>query len=253
MLFRSGPTYDGTHRDYFHWFRRANRAILRGNWSFWQAERETPDTFGLAELQPETDRPQLVLHDNRPHLRQTLTDMDVFEIHEMAGNSLGYLQGADVLLLQNFNHELEADHPFVATLRQFVQEGGGLLLGHDTAWFMASPFPDVARRGYPEHNVEAERHVINTDLVVDTSHPALGDLEPGTRFSTEFYDHMIFEPGADGEVLIRNTFGDPVYVGGEVGSGRVVYSGCYYGYRRPLEGTERQVLHEVVRWLAERD
>ena len=61
---------------------------------------------------------------------------------------------------------------------------------------------------------------------------------------------MIFEPGPQGIVLVRNIFGDPVYVCAQVGKGRVVFSGCYYGYARPLEGTEREVLHSVVRWLA---
>ena len=75
-------------------------------------------------------------------------------------------------------------------------------------------------------------------------------MPAGTRFATEFYDHMIFAPGAEGVVLVRNTFGDPVYVGAKVGKGRVVFSVCYYGYGRPLEGTERQVLHSVVQWLA---
>lgn len=249
-VFYEGPTYEGTHRDYFDWFTRANRAIRDGEWDFWRAPRQTPDTSGLTELQTETDRPQLVIHDNRPHLTTTIAALDLFEIHEIAGNSLSYLQGADVVLLQNFNEELDPDHPFVRALREYVENGGGLLIGHDTGWFMPNPFEEVAVRGYPEHNVEAGRHVINTDLVTEIVHPALGKIPAGTQFSTEFYDHMIFVPGPKGRVLIRNTFGDPVYVAGQVGKGRVVFSGCYYGYARPLENTEREVLHNVVRWLA---
>lgn len=132
-----------------------------------------------------------------------------------------------------------------------MEGGGGLLLGHDTAWFMASPFEEVAARGYPRNEGEGERHVVNTDLVTASDHPALGGVAEGTQFSTEFYDHMIFEPGARGQVLVRNTYGDAVYVAAEVGKGRVVYSGCYYGYGQPLEGTEAQVLDGVLRWLAQ--
>ena len=251
-VFYEGPSYTGTHREYFDWFARANQAIRAGDWPFWRAPRETPDTSGLTELPRRTDRPQLLLHDSRPHLRRTLEALDLFEIHELAGTAASYLAAADVVVLQNFNQELEPDHPFIETLRQYVAGGGGLLLGHDTAWFMASPFPEVATRGYPQHNVEAERHVVHTPLVVAASHPALGELAPGTRFDTEFYDHMIFAAGARGQVLIRNAFDEPVYVAAEVGQGRVVFSGCYYGYEHPLDGVERQVLHSIVRWLARR-
>jgi hypothetical protein len=252
-IFYEGPKYDGTHWDYFDWFTRANAAIAAADWDFWRAPRETPDTSGLDEFVAETDRPQLIIHDTRPNLTATIEAMDIFEIHEMGGISLNYLKGADVVLLQNFNNEFGPKHPFVRALREYVEGGGGLLIGHDTGWFLASPFPGVAVRGHPTRMVEAERHVINTDLMTDIGHPALGDIPARTRFSTEFYDHMIFEPRAGGTVLIRNMFHDPVYVSGEVGKGRVVYSGCYYGYKRPLEGVERDVLENVLRWLAELD
>ncbi|MFH1567666.1 MAG: hypothetical protein ABIL09_06655 [Gemmatimonadota bacterium] len=252
-VFYEGPTYAGTHRDYFHWLTRANRAIESRDWAFWQAPRQTPDVYGLAELAAATDRPQLVLFDSRPHLERTIDAMDLFEVHEMAGNAPGYLAGADVVLLQNFNQEFGPDHPMVKVLRAYVEQGGGLLLGHDTAWFMASPFPEVATRAVPARSAEAGRHVVNTPLVAGGPHPALGRLAPGTEFATEFNDHMIFAPGPRGTVLVRNTLGDPVYVVGQVGQGRVAFSGCYYGYARPLEGPEADLLAGVLRWLAQED
>jgi len=249
-VFYEGPTYKGTHREYFEWFTAANRAIEAGEFDFWREPRETPDTFGLSELVAETDKPQLVVSGARPNFMKTLEDMGIFEVHEMAGNSLAYLSGADVVILQNFNNEFGPGHPFLRTLREYVEHGGGLLLGHDTAWFMASPFRGVATRGYPTREVAAERHVINTDLMTDIAHPALDAIPPRTRFGTEFNDHMIFDPGPNGVVLVRNIYRDPVYVAGEVGEGRVVYSGCYYGYRAPLSGTELEVLTSVLKWLA---
>ncbi|MBT6147833.1 MAG: hypothetical protein HOH74_20515, partial [Gemmatimonadetes bacterium] len=249
-VFYEGPTYEGTHRQYFDWFTRANQAIEAGNLDFWREPRETPDTFGLTELVSQTDRPQLVLFDQRPHLTQTIQAMDLFEIHEMAGNGLSYLSGADVVILQNLNEEFGPEHPLVETLRQYVADGGGLLLGHDTAWFMASPVPEVATRGIPTENVEAGRHVVNTDLITGDRDRALGEASAQTQFSTEFYDHMIFTPGPEGRVIVRNTLGDPVYVAGTFGKGRILFSGCYYGYARPLEGIEAQVLDGALRWLA---
>jgi len=125
------------------------------------------------------------------------------------------------------------------------------MLVHDTAWFMDSPFPEIARRGYPTQRVEAERHVVETDLITeDVRHPALRGIEPGMQFATEFRDHMIFEPGEAGTVLMRNEFGDPVYVAGQAGEGRVIFSGCYYGYTNPLSGGEAEVFWRAVDWLA---
>jgi hypothetical protein len=97
--------------------------------------------------------------------------------------------------------------------------------------------------------VEAKRHVVDRRLVVAARNPALPGLKPGQEFVTEFSDHMIFQPGPKGTVIIRNAFGDPVYVIGEIGKGRVVYSGCYYGYAHHLKGLERQVLLDLVEWL----
>ena len=61
---------------------------------------------------------------------------------------------------------------------------------------------------------------------------------------------MIFKPGPEGVVLVRNEFGDPVYGAGQVGRGRVIYSGCYYCYDRALEGAEAEVFWSCVKWLA---
>ena len=250
-IFYEGPTYTKQdHADYWNWFTQANRAIAAGNWAFQHQPRETPDTLGLSELVAETDKIQVVVCDSRPRIREMLAEDERYEVHEMEGNAFSYLSGADVLILQNFNESFGPKHPFVRTLRRYVEEGGGLFLVHDTIHFMASPFPEVAVRDTPTSRVEAGYHVVETDLMAERSHPALGDLAPRTRFSTEFRDHMIFRAGPQGEVIIRNMLHDPVYVAGEVGAGRVVFSGCYYGYQRPLEGTERQVFDAIVEWLA---
>jgi hypothetical protein len=117
---------------------------------------------------------------------------------------------------------------------------------------MESMFPEVARRDVPKNKVEAVRHVVETNLVVCEPHASVGTAAPGVAFPTEFRDHMIFAPGPQGRVVVKNTFGDPVYVVGEVGKGRVVFSGCYYGYRKKLAGIENTVFEAMVRWLARR-
>ena len=134
--------------------------------------------------------------------------------------------------------------------RPSVGSGGGVFLTHDTAWIMASPFPEIATRAYPKHKVDYVRHVLDRKLVVAAKHGAVGGVPVGTGFTTEFSDHMIFKPGPQGAVIVRNAFGDPVYVAGQSGKGRVVFSGCYYGYNRALSGTERKVFFAALDWLA---
>lgn len=251
-IFYEGPTYEGTHRDYFSWFARANEAVENENWRWAWQERETPDTYGLESLEIEhPDRKQLIVYGAKAPFMQMLRANDEYEVHEMAGASLSYLSAADVVILQNFNQSLKRGSPFVRMLRDYVEQGGGLMLAHDTAWFMASPFPEVAVRDYPTRRVEAERHVVETELVVeDVPHPAIRGIETGTQFPTEFRDHMIFKPGEIGTVIVRNEFGDPVYVAGEVGEGRVIFTGSYFGYNAPLSGAEADLFWSAVDWLA---
>jgi hypothetical protein len=251
-IFYEGPEYEGTHPEYFKWFERAHEAAANENWDWAWEPRQTPDSYGLAELDVEDpDKKQLVVYGAKKPFLETLRANDEYEVHEMAGATLSYFEGADVVILQNFNESLKRSAPFVQMLKKYVQQGGGVMLAHDTAWFMASPWPKVAKRGFPEHKVEAQRHVVEVDLIVeDVHHPALRGIEPGTRFYPEFRDHMIFRPGAAGTVLVRNEFADPVYVAGEVEEGRVIYSGSYYAYHDPLEGAEAELLWANLDWLA---
>ena len=136
-------------------------------------------------------------------------------------------------------------------LRRFVLAGGGLMIDHDTGWFMASPFPEIAVRDVPTQRVESVRHVVETDLQVVLAHPTLGGLQEEARFATEFRDHMVFRAGNRGKVIIENVFGDPVYVLGEMGTGRVLFSSSYYGYTRPLVAVERQAFLGCIEWLAQ--
>ena len=49
-VFYEGPKYETTHKDYFRWFARGNRAILDGEYSFWKEKRETPEPLQAKEL-----------------------------------------------------------------------------------------------------------------------------------------------------------------------------------------------------------
>jgi hypothetical protein len=252
-VFYEGPTYETTHSEYFRWFSRANRAIDKGNQCRWAFQpRQTPDPSDAAAFKKQTTLPQVGVFDNRDIMRNMIAADPRFEVHDLMGLSPEYLANFSTIILQNYNVPQDFDTPFVKTLRAYVEQGGGVMLAHDTAWFMDSPFPDIATRAIPKHNVEAERHVVDTELKVVREHPALDGLAMDTQFPTEFRDHMIFKAGPNGMTVIANTFGDPVYVLGELGQGRVAFVGPYMGYKQALSGAEKQAFMGVVAWLARR-
>jgi hypothetical protein len=249
-IFYEGPEYREDHPAYFKWFEKANEQIATGLITLQNEPRSEPENFGRTTVDRKTDKIQLAVYNGRKLLQKDLDSTGLYEIHKLEGMSLEYLNQLDGVVLQNYNVSLPADHTISRNLRAYVEGGGGILFGHDTAWFMESVFPEIAVRDYPKHNVEAERHVVDQQLVVAADDPALTGLAKGTTFQTEFRDHMIFKPGPEGTVIVRNRFGDPVYVIGKVGKGHVVYAGCYYGYAKPLTGAERELVLALARWLA---
>ncbi|NOY79506.1 MAG: hypothetical protein GXP31_00735 [Kiritimatiellaeota bacterium] len=249
-VFYEGPQYGKEHPEYFRWFQQANADIASGRFELWRRPRSAPENLGETVVKRKTDKLQVAVYNSRKLLQKDIESTGRYEVHPLRGMSLEYLKNFDAVVLQNFNMSLPVDHPISVNLRKYVEQGGGVLFGHDTAWFMDSIFPEIARRGRPTHNVEAERHVVDNRLVVAAAHPSIPDLEPGLTFTTEFRDHMIFRPGRKGCVIVKNVFGDPVYVVGEAGRGRVVYAGCYYGYSKELTGPERRLVLDLVDWLA---
>ena len=249
-VFYEGPKYEGDHADYFRWFAWANAAIAAGRFEAQREPRQTVDPEDAPTLQSTTAKPQVALYGMKPRIVKMLEEDGRFELHELSGLSPAYLRHLDVVVLQNFNVELEFEHEWVQALRAFVVEGGGLMIAHDTGWFMASPLPEIAVRDVPTQRVESVRHVVETDLQVMLAHEALGGLQEEARFATEFRDHMIFRAGGQGKVVIENLLGDPVYVIGEMGRGRAVFTGSYYGYTKPLAWPERQAFVGCINWLA---
>ena len=252
-IFYEGPTYGKPdHEAYWHWFSRANHAIADGQFAFQHEPRETPDPIETTAVECRTAKPQVAVYGMKPRMHSLIDQTGRFEVHEFRGASPEYLANFDVLILQNFNVSLDESHPFLEALRNYVNRGGGVLFAHDTVWFMDSPFPAIAERAVPQHDtsVEAGRHVVDVDLVIDTKHPATASLEESTRFVPEFRDHMIFASGPEGAILIRNALGDAACVIGQHGNGRVVFSGSYYGYSRDLQGHERSVFLAILDWLA---
>ena len=69
------------------------------------------------------------------------------------------------------------------------------------------------------------------------------------RSSHIAYEGSTFSPGPDGQVLVRNAFADPVLLAGQVGKGRVVFSGFNYGRGTVTGSVDHRIYESALRWL----
>ena len=247
-IFYEGPKYDGEHPDYFEWFTWANEAIAGGRFEVQHEPRRTPDAFGGTEVLKQSERPQVGLLRVRSAMVDRLTERGHVEAHLLRSAEVDYLRQLDAVVIGSFTAPLDFDSEFVQRLREYVTEGGALMLGHDTAWY-ANPFPEIALPAAPSRNGEAGRHVVRTDLRVRPEMATVGDVDAGTEFATAYWDHSVFTPGPRGTVVVENTHGDPVYVVGTFGEGRVVFAGTYFRHHPFEEGAETAVLEACLAWL----
>ena len=277
-VFYEGPKYEADHKDYFRWFTRGNQAVEGRNWAFWRKERETPISYSWKPKDP--GKRQLAESGVAANVHQLLREQAGFEIRRMSDRyelDSRRLSNFDVVMLQSFRGGPDDAKWLARQLRQYVRNGGGLLLTHDLGWFQQSPFPEIARFGAPAGGDKRRRIPKHKGpLVVKAGHGALGPLRPAATFEPLFPLHTHWLAERAGTVLIEDKSGRAVVVAGSLGSGRVVFAGTFFPhpghlkrhYRKPLaelarlglmrwpdgeaypEGTERQILLGVVRWLA---
>ena len=250
-IFYEGPTYDGDHRDYFEWFTWANQAIVEGRFEAQYEPRQTPDPLGVIEVPATTDRPQVGLLRVRPAMVDRLTGRGAVEAHLVRSWTIEHLRQLDAVVIGSFTAPVAFDSAFAQLLRRYVAEGGALMLGHDTAWYL-NPFPEIALPAAPTRHAEAGRHVVRTELRLRPEMARIADLQAGTEFNTAHWDHAIFTPGPDGTVLVENTLGDAVFVSGRHGQGRVVYAGSYFRDHSFEDGDETEMLEACLVWLTSR-
>jgi len=119
---------------------------------------------------------------------------------------------------------------------------------------MKCGFPEVAIHADPvDHDkIEVNRHAhgIDMDFEVVKEHAAPGDPKTGTCDRPIWREHMIFEMGPKGAVLVRDECGDPVDVAGSLGKGRVVFAGSCQGnvHGPDPEGSEQQADRSILDW-----
>ena len=170
----------------------------------------------------------------------------------LEGYTLDYFKRFKVVLLQNFNVSADQDSPLYKLFQDYVAQGGGLMLTHDTTYFMGSPFPEIVEG----HLLKSPdwRHVENANmkLVSGVSHPIVAGLPDALPFKSRFIDYLPLEAGPDGTVLVENDAGQAIYVAGRYGEGRVVFAGSCFWYlmtEGPFDLPEDRLLLKCLEWL----
>jgi|GEM_PF-777398 hypothetical protein len=201
-------------------------------------------------------------------LLEFLNATDEFESDKMKvhGNCalpllMTYLDGADVMFLNGFHRKFRPGHQFLHALREHVEKGAGMLLAEgrtvvgDLEIASSHPFPEIGAMGKPVQVLGQEI----PELIVEGRHPIVNGLADGTRFPVSVFWHhghshvpysgSTIEPGPGGQVLVRNVFGDPVLVTGEIGKGRIALFAFSYIREAPTDSIDHQIYMNALRWL----
>ena len=156
------------------------------------------------------------------------------------------------IILQNFNVCADQSTPLYGLFQDYVAQGGGLMLTHDTPYFFGSPFPAIVE-GYLL-KPPLWHHVDNADmkLVDDANHFIVAGLPGGMPFKSRFTDYLPLAPGPEGTVLVENDAGQAIYVAGQHGRGRVLFAGAYFWWRfaeKPYDSPEDRLFLRSLEWL----
>ncbi|HIE50701.1 MAG TPA: hypothetical protein EYP85_02990, partial [Armatimonadetes bacterium] len=135
---------------------------------------------------------------------------------------------------------------WVAALRAFVEQGGGLLVTHDAVGFRDLPaiLPEIAQGAAREETKQwriAQEHAITAGLALDQT------------YEHTYYDHIVLQAGEKGTVLVGSAE-KPLVIIGEWGRGRYVACGLALGLDprdRDVEPSEAELalLVHAVEWL----
>jgi hypothetical protein len=146
-----------------------------------------------------------------------------FRAWPLEGNTGDYLRQFDVVLIQDLEAPEQARPELHRLLREYVEQGGGLLLVHETLSGLGSPFPDItpgiARppAGAPLFDGFVE------DATMVVAGDGLQGFERGERFPVHWAPHPLLEPGPRGRVILRDSLGFATAIIGEHGRGRVAF------------------------------
>lgn len=233
--------YKHDRRKVMNILKQANKEIRNGSFKIpadWQQKKQTPVNkipagkigIGISGFQS--------------NIIKLPANAYPYELQEISSE---HLRNVKLLILQNFNAKLDADSPTVKILREYVKNGGNLLLIHDSGYFMASPFPEIVK-GYfiPKEHGDG-RHILDTEIKISKPCPPAPDLA-GETYKTSFNDHLVFKVAAQGKVFAKDKHNYPVIIGGQFGKGKVVFNGCYYR-KIKKDSTEAAFLENLINWF----
>jgi len=196
-------------------------------------------------------------------IMQALGKMAGIDARLIEDLALATLSGYTVLVVpatRYFHAETEAlstgqKEDLYGNLPRFVGDGGGVMLIRCGVGFRH----DTIRPVFPGIVKGVARSEYRFIEAAEDGNPVFAELG---RFRTSYYDHIVLEPGPEGEAVLSDEGGEPVVVAGKYGRGRVLATGLVVGTRQkeeqdtpePVagpEGGELQILTDAVRWLSE--
>ena len=152
-------------------------------------------------------------------------------------------KGVDVIYFQNDDRTLGQEE--LQSLRQFVENGGGLMVAESRpkakarSIATAHPFPEVA--------THLKGKKTGGKMIVSRPHTALM-MKKWEPIQSPGYSGSVFEPGPKGKPLVVNEAGDPVLVYARIKKGRVLFSSIAFDSK--LHDSARHLIQNNVLWLA---
>ena len=237
-----------TIEDYMTFFATANAALDHGD-AGWM-DRVTPTIPDRAPRDEEAPRKAVDIGFVGSFEPVAIEGRHSYEsIGEFTAENL---QRYRAIILQNFNVCADQSTPLYRLFQDYVAQGGGLMLTHDTAYFLGSPFPAIVEGHL--FKPPLWHHVDNADmkLVDGVDHPIVAGLPGGMPFKSRFTDYLPLAKGPEGTVLVENDAGQAIYVAGQHGRGRVLFAGAYFWWRfaeKPYDSPEDRLFLRSLEWL----
>ncbi len=177
-------------------------------------------------------------------ISQALSEHPDFKAQWFSDLSPETLAKFDAIVLANIYNLGTQPEGWEKTLREYVENGGGLVITHNC------PGPKPTEL-FPEI-LSGQTHHTGTRIPSFSDHPITFGL---SAFTVAFGDHWDFEPGPDGQVVIRCEADEPFTVVGTVGKGRIVRIGSCVGLNGRSEeevptGGEARLMTNAVAWAA---
>jgi hypothetical protein len=166
------------------------------------------------------------------------------------------LSNYDVIIFSGSEDMVDMNEDWRSNVDEFVMNGGGVIFSHNAVG--KDPASDFGQILFPDI-IADYGGVVSSDplLTVSQAHPSLGDFDAGKTYNHLYQEHLYVTPGTNGTVILRDSSGNAVMVVGQVGAGRVIYTGELFSYERggkayqPVDDEWKALFH-MVNWAGDR-